>query len=674
MHRLTPFVPALLVAVSTFFASLAQSAVLTVRQDGTGQYTTINAARAAAVNGDVIEVGPGTYLEGEIDFSISVTLVSTDGAAATVIDGEDVRRLLIFRTQPGSVVDGFTLKRGFQVSAAGALRVQQGANVIARNCIFDDNYSGNDGGAITCRDPASNLQVLDCTFVNNRAARHAAAAVVVLDGTVNFDRCQFINNQAPTSGVLATNSDGDIHVSNSLFTGNQGGASVFYNGVSESSIHGSTFYGNQGGVTVLNDIGFMSVQRNIFANEASGTAIVNFGTLSHSCNVFWDNPGGSIDGEALAADEVEADPLFCDAANGDYTISIHSPAAPANSACAQLIGAFPTNCSIEPPPPPPTPVIEPVILSITDVPNDQGRQVRIRWERADYDAPDQPYVITGYAVYRYQGDFVRMIRPDASVGRGKDVAIDGWDYITTVPARGDEIYQVVAPTLCDTPKHGDPCYSVFFVSAMTPNPLEFFDSAPDTGESIDNLPPGPPGSLAVAAAETGMTVSWEAPGDEDVVRYFVYRSFGGSTLGDPVHVTSGLEWTDPEGSTWARYWVAAVDDADNVGEPISSDPTTNVGIVPGTSFLGQNSPNPFNPSTTIQFGLAANRAGRVTLEVFDVTGRRVKSLLNENRAAGTWRVTWDGTTDAGTRVSSGVYFYRLQAPQFQQTRRMTLVE
>ncbi len=666
MYRLTLLAAVLLVAVLTSPPNLCAD-TLTVRKDGSGQFTTINAAKAVAVSGDIIEVGPGTYNE-EIDFSISVTLVSTDGAETTVLDGEGIRRILIFRAGLGSVIDGFTIRRGYHASSGGALRVQLGATATVRNCVFEDNYVEFDGGAVICRD-GSRLDIENCAFRNNSAARHAGAVLAVVGGIVDIDHCTFIENDGPSSGAIATESGAVLEVTNSLFVSNSGYTSAIYAGDGSATIVGNTFYGNTGAVTVWMLLVAVT-DRNIFAEQQDGIALATGGPTT--CNIYWSNEQGSVYG-GLGQNDVEADPIFCDAANGDYTISIHSPAAPANSACGQLIGAFESNCDIEPPPPP---VVEPVILSIADVPNDDGLQVRIRWERADYDAPQQPYVITGYAVYRKQYDNARAARPDAAVGRGKGVAIDGWDYIATVPARGDNIYQVVAPTLCDLTRTNE-CYSTFFVSAMTTNPLVYFDSEPATGYSVDNIAPGAPGALTVDMTSTGANLTWEPAEDADVVAYFVYRTIGTEALGEPIHTATNLgnlEWTDAGGSGNARYWVAAVDDGGNVGEPIGSDSYTGAGPIPNAYFLGQNAPNPFNPSTTIEFGLPAGASGTVTINIFDVTGRLVRSLLNESRSAGTWRVSWDGVTNTGTRASSGVYFYRLQTPKFTETRRMTLIE
>ena len=64
----------------------------------------------------------------------------------------------------------------------------------------------------------------------------------------------------------------------------------------------------------------------------------------------------------------------------------------------------------------------------------------------------------------------------------------------------------------------------------------------------------------------------------------------------------------------------------------------------------------------------------VRLEVYDLTGRRVRTLVDESRPAGRYEVTWNGTDDNGARVASGTYFYRLQAGSFTRTEKMTLVK
>lgn len=89
--------------------------------------------------------------------------------------------------------------------------------------------------------------------------------------------------------------------------------------------------------------------------------------------------------------------------------------------------------------------------------------------------------------------------------------------------------------------------------------------------------------------------------------------------------------------------------------------------------LHQNFPNPFNPTTVIRYNVPAG-GGKVTLRVYDATGRLVQTLVDGEESAGEKRVTWDGHNHSGMRVASGVYFYRMTAPGFAKTRKMVLLQ
>jgi hypothetical protein len=87
---------------------------------------------------------------------------------------------------------------------------------------------------------------------------------------------------------------------------------------------------------------------------------------------------------------------------------------------------------------------------------------------------------------------------------------------------------------------------------------------------------------------------------------------------------------------------------------------------PITFFLDQNFPNPFNPLTTISFGIADK--SNVVLTVFDVIGTEITTLVNEEKEAGKYKVSFDAKT-----LPSGIYFYTLKTNQFIQTRKMILL-
>ena len=96
-------------------------------------------------------------------------------------------------------------------------------------------------------------------------------------------------------------------------------------------------------------------------------------------------------------------------------------------------------------------------------------------------------------------------------------------------------------------------------------------------------------------------------------------------------------------------------------------------LLPEQFFLGTNYPNPFNPSTHINFSLPISAA--VELRVYDVLGQHVRTLVSDQQhPAGFYRVMWDGKDRQNRRVGSGIYFYRLHTPAFEQTGRMTLLK
>lgn len=89
--------------------------------------------------------------------------------------------------------------------------------------------------------------------------------------------------------------------------------------------------------------------------------------------------------------------------------------------------------------------------------------------------------------------------------------------------------------------------------------------------------------------------------------------------------------------------------------------------IPSEYFLLQNFPNPFNPSTTIKFNVPERSA--VALKVYDVLGKEVATLLNEEKSEGSYEVEFDGSD-----LTSGIYFYRLQASGFVETKKMILLK
>lgn len=94
--------------------------------------------------------------------------------------------------------------------------------------------------------------------------------------------------------------------------------------------------------------------------------------------------------------------------------------------------------------------------------------------------------------------------------------------------------------------------------------------------------------------------------------------------------------------------------------------------LPSGFILAQNYPNPFNPTTTISFSIP--RKARVSLDVYNILGRKIATIVDKEYPAGNHSSVWDGTTDDGRAVSSGVYFYRLKTDNYVASKKMVLLK
>ena len=88
--------------------------------------------------------------------------------------------------------------------------------------------------------------------------------------------------------------------------------------------------------------------------------------------------------------------------------------------------------------------------------------------------------------------------------------------------------------------------------------------------------------------------------------------------------------------------------------------------------LSQNYPNPFNPSTNFSYSVPNKTDVRIV--VYDLFGKEIKTLVNESKEVGTYNITWNGRDNNNRQVSTGVYFYKMQASGFQKTMKMMLMK
>ncbi len=314
---------------------------------------------------------------------------------------------------------------------------------------------------------------------------------------------------------------------------------------------------------------------------------------------------------------------------------------------------------------------EPRITSITDIGNDQGRNLLLEFNRSGHDDPRSMFNVTSYEAYR------RIDPPPAGAAirepaglSPRQLAILGWTQVDSVAAHGEAGYSMVVPTIGDSTVAQGQYYSVYFVRAATSSPYTFFDSEPDSGYSLDNLAPGVPTNFVYNAGQ----LSWDASPAEDFDYFTVYgsnmESFEPATL---INYTTGSSM-DVTASPYAYYYLTATDFSGNEGEPATVSTFTGAGDTPASYVLSvSNYPNPFNPTTTVRYTVPSR--GPVTVAIYDARGARVATLVDhEERDAGAYRDDWNGRMDSGTVAASGIYFARIEHLGAVRTKKMTLLK
>ena len=110
------------------------------------------------------------------------------------------------------------------------------------------------------------------------------------------------------------------------------------------------------------------------------------------------------------------------------------------------------------------------------------------------------------------------------------------------------------------------------------------------------------------------------------------------------------------------------------GQIISETPSqVNDQKLPNVLALNQNTPNPFNPSTSITYSIPEGNSGRVSIKVYDLRGALVRTLVDQYSNPGMYSEQWDGTDNFGNNVSSGIYIYQLQAGEYKKSNKMILM-
>jgi len=299
----------------------------------------------------------------------------------------------------------------------------------------------------------------------------------------------------------------------------------------------------------------------------------------------------------------------------------------------------------------------PRITAVTDVPEDQGGRVYVSFLKSFFDHPNESNQM--YTVFRH--DMVDNAPEWVVVGSGAAI--------------GDGSYTYEVSTLMDSTSEGDGMTEFKVLASMSEG---LFHSDAMMGYSVDNIAPEVPQGLMAVLVDEGIQLTWEMSADEDFQHYMLEKSSDEAFTEPEVFEMIDILYLDLDYvlNESNYYRLAAVDHAGNISD--YSDVVDfavlaiDLDLIPEVFALHQNYPNPFNPTTQIKYDLPEDEM--VSITIYDVIGRSIKSLVNTTQSAGYRSIQWDATNNLGEPVSAGMYIYMIQAGEFRQTKKMVLLK
>jgi len=478
-------------------------------------------------------------------------------------------------------------------------------------------------------------------FAGNEAQTYAAAGGFSGESSVYVDYSLIAHNHANLNGGNA----------------NSGGFSVWSG--SYASFNFCTFVGNEaaygsaltvGGGSYA-DVNYSIVWNNPGENSLAAVQWDNNGSslYVYESDIQFGENGGFADTLSYIDyyNIINAPPFFCDPQNGDFSIDEFSPAV---TSWGEPMGSSGFGCSG-------TIQASASILSVEDIPSDQGGRVYITFEKSLFDT-DGLSRTEMYTVERLDGD--------------------QWVGLNSVGAYGSNVYVVEATTLADSTSENNALTTYRVIANMDEGN---FESDPASGYSVDNIAPAMVTGLDALLADGVVTLTWNNSEANDFLHYMIYQSSDPEFFpGDDTVLgtnTSPSFQHDVEEIGEYYYIVSAVDIHENEGDHSEVVNVTLLSLedahgLPDNYALHQNYPNPFNPVTTLRYDLPED--SDVSITIYDMMGRQISTLVNEYKSAGYHSVQWKGTNYLGFPVSAGVYIYIIETGEYRSLRKMILLK
>ncbi|MCD4729122.1 MAG: right-handed parallel beta-helix repeat-containing protein, partial [Bacteroidales bacterium] len=439
------------------------------------------------------------------------------------------------------------------------------SNLSIDSSLIRNNESRRGGGILSYY---GHFDISNSEFVNNSAQLEGGALYIgmgsgeILNTTINS------NNSWAGGGVFCTStviSFENTNIINNECSGVGGGLAVYHADldffnvlISENlsnDIGGGIYFGtsNNQYITNMKNLTFVA---NCAANEGNAIYMIPNNTVNINNSIIWDHTSSifsnygtlnitysDIENEWSGTGNINQDPMFMYPDEDIYNLSwmnypvedntkspcinTGDPSSPLDPDGSRAdMGAFPFVAY----------QFSPAISSIDDVPNDQGKQVVLNWNKSELDNVEHA-IIDKYTIWRQQ-----------------NWAKTPWEYIGETPAHFFDEYAYIAPTISDSTAAGVPYYT-YLISAETADPFIFYNSLADSGYSVDNLAPEPPKGLYGYQEESLVKLFWNQVGEDDFDYFALYKSDDPENFpSDPYVTLSDTIYDDPDLSNDTLYY------------------------------------------------------------------------------------------------------------------------
>ncbi len=249
---------------------------------------------------------------------------------------------------------------------------------------------------------------------------------------------------------------------------------------------------------------------------------------------------------------------------------------------------------------------------------------------------------------------------------------------------GDQLFYRWTIDNKEVPSYSAPCYTLdthsFRLEQHVPVSVEVYDIDGATARHDWTIitPVELKSFSSTVVPYEGVTIQWETASESGNVGFNILRSLTEAGEYKPINEkliprdTSGkYKFSDKSIQAGRKYWYK-LEDVSTSGIKTQHGPVLAEVAAPKEFDLSQNYPNPFNPTTTIRYQIP--KTVKVKLEVFNIMGQSVRTLVDDSKEPGYHLVLWDGLTNAGVPASSGVYYYRISAGDFVMSKKMALLK